>query len=91
MSPICVLLTTQCPLCGSPVVWVKDEGSTERLICPVCWAMGERGEGGISMQRGLPIPASLKYLVDKARFPRSAAPPDERPESSKDPGCLRDN
>ena len=70
MAPVCVLLALQCPLCGSPVVWVKEAGQQDRLICPVCWAAGERREGGIEMQRGQAIPPMLKYLVDKARFPR---------------------
>ncbi len=96
LAPVCVLLAVQCPLCRSPVVWVRQEGSKDRLICPVCWAMGERGEGAIAMQRGLPIPAQLKYLVDKARFPRADAPAggspvqvvagDAKPGTKQDPG-----
>ena len=94
MAPVCVLLTTQCPLCLSLVVWVREAGSKDRLICPVCWAVGERGEGSAAMRRGVPIQASLKYLVDKARFPRAgepvvdASPPaadDARPGSKQGP------
>ena len=97
VAPVCILLAMQCPLCRSPVVWVKEEGSKDRLICPVCWAMGERGDGGTNMQRGLPIPASLKFLVDKARFPRAAASPEQpasgerRPELKPDPNSSGGN
>ena len=89
MPPVCELLAFRCPLCGSPVVRVREEGAKERLICAVCWAMGEAGG---DMRRGTPIPAALKQLVDKARFPRAAAPagtePRDRPPAAEEPAAT---
>lgn len=77
MSPRCILVGLQCPLCGSCVVRVSEADAPDRLICPICWAAGNYAEvmkGRGRLQRGTPIESRLRYLVDKARFPKPATP-----------------
>ena len=73
MSPRCILIGLQCPLCGSPVVRVSEVDAKDRLICPICWAAGdctEVMEGRTKLERGTRIEGRLRVLVDRARFPK---------------------
>ena len=76
LSPRCILIGLQCPLCGSPVVRVSEGDGSDRLICPICWAAGNSTdvmEGRAKLARGTRIDGPLRVLVDRARFPKPPA------------------
>jgi hypothetical protein len=82
----CTLTQLRCHFCGSVLVRVAQPGIDDRLICPICWALGEYQavtQGGASLQRGIRIERAIRVVVDKARFPRrSAHPVPARPDQA---------
>jgi hypothetical protein len=74
----CTLTALRCHFCGSALVRVTQPGIDDRLICPICWALGEYQavtQGGAKLQRGIRIDRAIRVLVDKERFPRRAVRP----------------
>jgi len=54
---------------------VSCEGENDRLICPICLASAEAEAARrdpVALKRGTPIDKELRFLVYKARFPRSS-------------------
>ncbi len=73
-SPACRLIDRRCPLCGSQLVQVTEAGRADRLICPICLASGDYEavvRDPAQLRRGTPVAARLRFLIDRARFPRS--------------------
>jgi len=58
------------------VVRAHAADAEDRLICPICWAAGDFTavmEGRAKLERGTRIDGRVRFLVDKARFPKPAA------------------
>jgi hypothetical protein len=76
LSQICRLIAERCPHCRSQLVHALEAGKMDRIICPICLASGESEQvmADLTMlKRGTPIDGRLRFLVDKARFPRAQA------------------
>lgn len=71
--PVCRLSDMRCRFCGSRLVQIVEAMCADRVICPICLAIGElsavAAEPGM-LKRGTPIDRQLRYLVDRARFPQ---------------------
>lgn len=88
MPPRCRLIEINCPLCGSRLVEVSQEGEADRLICPICLACAEATaarQDPATLKRGTPIDKGLRFLVDKARFPRRSG---SEPTLADSPGSA---
>jgi hypothetical protein len=83
MPATCILSPVKCHFCGSALVRVTEAETSERLICPICWAAGDYQDvvqDSARLQRGVRIEKDIRYLVDKARFPKRDAAAASRPE-----------
>jgi hypothetical protein len=69
------LTALRCHLCKAQLVLVAAASVCDRLICPICLAAGDHAEvvaDATRLKRGTPIDSRLRFLVDRARFPRPA-------------------
>lgn len=67
------LLPIECERCRTPLVRVTQSESNDKVVCPICWAIGDYdavANQGADLVRGIVVEKEIRDLVNQIRFLR---------------------